>query len=97
MKNQNLNFERARNIIKGLLVLAAILCVVALVAGEGQFMAYATVVAAVLIVLAVFVMAVGMKCPYCGRAIIRKCLVVKSCPHCGRDLASGLKSKKKKR
>ena len=98
MKKQNVSFETARNIIKCLLALAAILCIVALILGEdaATFGTYAAVVAVGCIVLSIFVLLVGMKCPYCGSLIVKKCLIVKSCPHCGRDLTSGLKSKKGK-
>lgn len=99
MKKQNVGFETARNIIKCLLALAAILCVVALVLGEdaATFGTYAAIVAVGCIVLSILVLIVGCKCPYCGQLIIRKVLVVKTCPHCGRNLVSGLKGKKGKR
>ena len=95
---QNVTFEMARNIIKGLLAVAGIMCVIALIANDGnsRFAVYAAIIAVVCIVGTLFIVATSMKCPYCGRAIIRKCLVVKTCPHCNRNLVSGLKSKKKK-
>ena len=95
---KNGTFEMARNIIKGLLALAAVMCVVALAIGEGSALATTAAIGALVCIAAVlFVVATCMKCPYCGRAIIRKCLVVKTCPHCGRNLVSGLKGKKGKR
>ena len=95
---QNVTFEMAKNIIKCLLAVAGVMCVIALIIGEdgGSFSVYAAVIAVVCLLAAIFVVATAMRCPYCGRAIIRKCLVVKSCPHCGRNLVSGLKGKKKR-
>ena len=98
--NQNMNFQRGQTAIKCLMGLAAILCAIALlVEGRGttsSFSVYAAVTAIVCIVLTIFVVAVAMKCPYCGRRIIRKCLTVKTCPHCRRNLTSGIRTKGKK-
>ena len=97
---QNMNFQRGQVLIKCLMGVAAALCAIALlVEGRGEtssFSVYAAVTAVVCIVLTIFVVAVAMKCPYCGRRIIRKCLTVKSCPHCHRDLVSGMRVKGKK-
>jgi len=99
MKKQNVSFEMARNIIKCLLAIAAIICVIALILGEEYvtFCSSAVMIALGCVVLAILVLVTCMKCPYCGKLIIRKCLLVKSCPHCGRNLVSGLKGKKGKR
>ncbi len=101
MRNKmNLTFETARNIVKGLMAVALILCVAALLIdrqGENGFATIAAVTALVCIALALFLVFTGLQCPYCGRHIIRKCLVVKACPYCGRDLASGVRQKKSKR
>lgn len=91
---QKLSFETARNMVKLLLAAAAALCVLALIVGEDTFGMYAAVAALVCVVLTIMVLLTCMKCPYCGRLIVRKCLVVKSCPHCNRNLSSGLKGKK---
>jgi len=93
------NFDRARSIAKGCLFGAAGLCVLGLlVNGSMPDLAVYIVVAAVaLIVIALFVVFTCLKCPYCGKQIISKCLTVTACPHCKRDLRSGLKTKKKKR
>jgi len=98
---QNSNFQRGQTAIKCLLGLAGILCILALLIDNGKatpsgFSLYAAVTAIVCIVLTIFVVATAMKCPYCGRRIIRKCLTVKSCPHCRRNLASGIRVKGKK-
>ena len=71
---QNMNFQRGQTAIKCLLGLGAILCVIALlVEGGGSagspFSVYAAVTAVVCIVLTVFVVAVAMKCPYCGTGV----------------------------
>ena len=94
----NKSFETARNIIKVLLGAAVVLCVLALLVGDGggALGAYVVIAAVACIVAIVIVLAVGMRCPYCGKTIVRKCLVVEVCPHCRRNLATGLKSKKKR-
>ena len=95
---QNMTFEMARNVIKCLLVVAGVMCGIALLLNDGssQFAVWAAIIAVACIVAILFIVATAMKCPYCGRAIVRKCLVVKTCPHCNRNLVTGLKSKKKK-
>ena len=95
---QNVSFETARNIVKCLLAVAAIVCVIALILGDdaGNFVSTAALIAVVCLVLAVILVVTCLKCPFCGRMIISKCLVVKNCPHCGRNLVTGLKGKKKK-
>ena len=64
--------------------------------GGGALSAYVVIGAVVCVVATVLVVAIGMRCPYCGKTIVRKCLVVEVCPHCRRNLATGLKSKKKR-
>ena len=95
---QNVTFEMARNIIKCLLALAAAMCVIALIINDNgsPFAVYAAIIAVGCIVAVLFLVVTCLKCPYCGRLIVRKCLVVKSCPHCNRNLVTGLKGKKKK-
>lgn len=96
MKKQNFSFERSRSIVKFLLIFAGALCILALLMGEGPMQTYASVTAIVCILMSLFVMFVGLRCPYCGKVIFKKCLVVKNCPHCNRNLVTGLKGKKKK-
>ena len=96
---QDLSFRRAQTIVKCLLAVAGVMCAAALLlegGGVTGFSMYAVVVAVVCIILTFLVVAGAMKCPYCGRRIIRKCLVVKVCPHCSRDLSSGIRVKGKK-
>ena len=104
MKNlSNMNFtksfDRARNTVKGCLFTAMGLCVLGLVINERlpDAAKYVTIAAVVLIVIGCALVALCLKCPYCGRQIISKCLTVTSCPHCKRNLTTGMKTKGKKR
>ena len=92
------NFERGRSIAKGCLFAAAALCVVGLLLNGSMpgIAVYIVVTALILIAIALFTVFTCLKCPYCGKQIISKCLTTTVCPHCKRNLASGLKSKKKK-
>ena len=93
------NFERARNITKGCLFAAFGLCVLGLLVNESvpDLAVYIVVASVALIAIALFVVFTCLKCPYCGKQIISKCLTATVCPHCRRDLTTGMKSKKKKR
>ena len=97
MKSNNLTFERARGLVKGCLYAAIAFCVVGLLVNSSSetLAFYATVAAVVLIAVALIFVAMCLKCPYCGKHIIVKCLTTKTCTHCGRDLASGIKVKGK--
>lgn len=92
-------FEQARNLLKGLLITAGALCVLGLILNSSSETAalYTTLGAICCIVVGLFVLVTCVKCPYCGKRIIRNCLVVKSCPHCHRNLSSGLKTRKNKK
>ena len=87
----------ARRIIKCLMAFAGLVCIAALIFGD-EFPSLgvtALLIAAVCIVLCFIVLATGMKCPFCGKVIVRNALVAKDCPHCGRNLVTGEKGKKK--
>ena len=97
MRQNNITFERARNILKAMLALAAILCILGLLLNSSSETAafYCVIGALVSMALGMVVLFMGVRCPYCGRVIIKKCLVVKNCPHCRRDLVTGIKGKKR--
>ena len=97
---QKMDLEKARTIVKVLLALAAAFCVIALIvdsSGTTQFSMYCALGAIVCIVFTILTLFTSMRCPFCGRLMIRKCLTVKTCPHCHRDLTNGLRNKKSKR
>ena len=73
----NKNFEAARRIIKFLLGAAVVLCVLALLVGDGggALGSYVVIAAVGCIVAIGVVLAVGMRCPYCGKAVMLKGLV----------------------
>lgn len=94
-----ITFEKARSLMKILLIAAGALCVLGLIVNSGSETAafYATIAAISCVAAALFILVTCVKCPYCGKRIIRNCLVVKTCPHCRRDLASGLRAKSRKK
>ena len=93
-----MEFETARNLVKGFLIAGVVCCLGALITQTNNSPVgfYLTYGSAGCILLCVFFAAVGLRCPYCGKRIIRNCLVVKSCPHCRRNLKTGMKAKHKK-
>jgi len=93
------SFDRARNTVKGCLFSAMGLCILALLLNENYPTPaiYCTVAAVALIVIGVVLVALCLKCPYCGKQIISKCLTVTVCPHCKRNLTTGMKGKNKKK
>ena len=92
-----MKFETARSLVKGFLIAGVVCCLGALLtptnAPVGFYLTYGSVGC---MVLCIFFIIVGLRCPYCGKHIIRNCLVVKSCPHCRRNLKTGMKAKHKK-
>ena len=92
------NFDRARGLAKGCLFGAMGLCILGLITNGSMpdLAVYIVVAAVVLIAVALFVVFTCLKCPYCGKQIISKCLTTTVCPHCKRNLTTGLKGKKKK-
>ena len=99
MKDSGMTFEKARGMLKGFLIAAVALCVVGLLVNSSSETAafYCVMGAIICLAFGLFVLFTCVKCPYCGKRIIRNCLVVKNCPHCKRNLSSGLKGKSKKK
>ena len=93
------NFYLARNIVKGCLFTAMGLCILGLLVNESMptIGMYVVIAAVSLIVVALAFIFTCLKCPYCGKQLISKCLTVTVCPHCKRNLATGIKSKGKKK
>ena len=97
-----MSFEKAKTLVSGFLGASLILWVLILLGNAlggavGALVDIMSIVAIGCLIVAVFLMVTCLKCPYCGKRIIRNVLKVKSCPHCRRDLKTGLKGKKKKR
>ena len=92
-----MKFNTAKMLVKGFLFAGLALCVVALIVnrstpGFGMMLTYGGIACVIICLFFVFT---SLKCPYCGKRIIKDCLVVKTCPHCHRNLSTGIKSKGK--
>ena len=98
MKPHVSDFERGRNIVRVLVVLAIVMGVIALFftqtdSPEQKFL----VLGAFACVLAVIVVARFMcVCPHCGKRVVSGVLVLKVCPKCKHNLFTGQKVKTKR-
>lgn len=92
-----MDFQRSRNLVKGLLFAAIALCLIALFTDSKvpQLSPVLIAVAIGCIVVAFLFIFTLLKCPYCGHRIVRNVLKVKACPHCSRNLITGIKVGKK--
>ncbi len=94
-----MKFETARNLVKGLLAAGLVCSVLALFMSQvgsvmiGMYLGMGSVGC---ILMCLFFVLTALKCPWCGKRIIRRCLALKTCPHCRRNLATGMKTKGKK-
>ena len=91
-----MTFHKAKKITGALFVMGIVALVLALLSGDQPSLA-GTLTAAGLILFAagIFVCVAYCRCPVCNRVIMRKLFVLQICPYCKRNLATGLKSKKK--
>ena len=95
-----MKFETAKNLVKGFLIAGFACCVLAMFMQQtgSTVVSYCMGMgAAGCILMCAFFALTGLKCPWCGKRIIRNCLVVRDCPCCRRNLATGEKMKGKKR
>ncbi len=93
-----MKFETAKNLVKGFLIAGIVCCVAAMLTNtNGSIASYYLGMGAIgCIIMCLFFVVAGLKCPWCGKRIIRRCLVLKVCPYCHRDLTTGEKKKGKK-
>ncbi len=98
MNTSKMSFERAQGLVKGFLYSAVGFCIVGLIVNGTypDLAVYAVGAAILFMVLALGVVFLCLKCPYCGKQIFVKCLTIKVCPHCKRNMVTGLKVKGKK-
>ncbi|MBR2188212.1 MAG: hypothetical protein IJ860_02210 [Eubacterium sp.] len=98
MKPHVSDFERGRNIVRVLVVLAIVLGVSALMFTQNDSKEQMVLVlAAFACVIAVIVVARFLcVCPHCGKRIVSGVLVLKVCPQCKHSLITGQKVKTKR-
>ena len=98
MKPHVSSYERGRNIVRVLVVLAIILGVSALMfthenSREQMFLVIAS---SACVVGGVLVGCLFCVCPHCGKRIVSGVLVLRVCPKCKHDLLTGAKVKNKR-
>ena len=98
MKPHVSSYERGRNIVRVLVVLAIVLGVSALMfTQENSREQMALVIASAACVVGVIVVARFLcVCPHCGKRIVSGVLVLRVCPKCKHDLLTGVKVKNKR-
>ena len=97
MKPHVSDFERGRNTVRVLVVLAIVLGISALMFTQPDsreqmvlvFAAFACVIAGIVVARLMCV------CPHCGKRIVSGVLVLKVCPQCKHSLITGQKVKTK--
>ncbi len=96
MKPHISDYERGRNIVRILVVLAIIFGLIALMFTKTDSLEQMILVcASAACVISVIVVARFMCiCPHCGKRIISGVLVLRVCPKCKHDLITGQKVKK---
>lgn len=93
-----MKLEKARKVIKALLLVGIVLCITALII-QGSYPVigvYMTLGGVICVVMSLVMVFTYMRCPFCGKHFFVNCLVVKVCPHCRRHLVAGTKVKNKK-
>ena len=94
-----MKFETAKNLVKGFLIAGIVCSLLALITGRADSTLasmYLGLGSLGCILMCLFFVITGLKCPWCGRRIIRRCLSLRTWPHCRRNLATGMKAKGKK-
>ena len=94
-----MSFKQGKTIMTVMLVLAGLICILALFTFEegSSYATYAIIAAVVLVLLSFGVCWAWCRCPYCQARIVRNVLKLKACPYCGRDFESGKKVQKVKK
>lgn len=92
------NFVYGRELVKKLLLLAAISAVATFFMRANPAAQFGLTLISIVLVVAVFVTIYkNCRCPHCGKAILLGVLAVTTCPKCRRNLITGKKVKKSKR
>ncbi len=94
-----MNIKTARRMVLLFMALSVLMALVGLIFFEpGTTVSmYVTMLAFVLMVLALVFLFGFCKCPWCGRRITTGLMKIEVCPHCRRDLETGMKRKGKRK
>lgn len=93
-----MKFDRARNLVKLLLVLCVLFAAAGVITNGGgtALPMYSAVLSIVCFVLAFVVIFLYCKCPYCGKVIYLGLFKATHCPKCRRSFETGAKKKGKR-
>ncbi|MCQ2406774.1 MAG: hypothetical protein MJ067_06145 [Oscillospiraceae bacterium] len=99
LPDNNNNFEKIRSAISYLIGGSLITCIGGVIIGfwEPLLSFYMTLFGVLCLLAVIFIIVFFLHCPYCGKRIFRKVLVITHCPHCGRNLSTGEIRKKGKK
>ena len=95
----NLDFKTARRLVM-LFMVASVICAIGdivFIRPGTQASIYVMLLSFLLMALALVMLFVCCRCPWCGRRITVGLMKVEVCPHCRRDIETGMKVKGKNR
>lgn len=92
-----MKFDKARNLVKLLLVMCVLLTLVSIFAEDSTAATPCAVLSILSFVGAIIVIALWCRCPHCGKHIYFGLFKAANCPKCKRNLISGAKTKRSSR
>ena len=93
-----MNFDRARNLVKFLLVFCLALGLAGIITADTgmAYSVYFALASMLCFVLAFVVIVLFCKCPYCGKVVYLGLFKATHCPKCRRSFETGVKKKGKR-
>ena len=92
-----MSFQTAKKTVITLMAVIVVFCVTALIMRGSNEPVAAILSYSALALLAFLTSTIfkWLRCPYCGKVLLRKLVWLKVCPECKRNLDTGLREKKK--
>ena len=98
----NIDFKTARRLVMIFMAVSFVLAIggIVFVRPGTQASIYVVLLSFIMMVLALMILIVFCRCPWCGKRITSGLMKIEVCPHCRRDIDTGMKvrgkGKKKK-